>query len=88
LLASVTQLYTTWMIVSSGRGYVIFFADRDLKSAPILWSSTKIKRVVRSSLAAEALIAVDCADAMYYARAMIKEILNIENMRMTHVTLK
>ena len=52
--------------VSSGGGYVIFLVDKDLRSAPISWSRTKIKRVVRSSLAAEALIAVDCADRMYY----------------------
>ena len=51
--------------VSSGGGYVIFVADKELRSAPVLWTSTKIKRVVRSSLAAEALIAVDCVDAMY-----------------------
>ena len=72
--------------VSSGGGYIIFLADRDLKSALISWKSTKIKRVVRSSLAAETLIAVDYADAMYNVRAMIKEILNLENMRMTLVT--
>ena len=71
--ASVTQLYTTWMIVSSAGRYVIFLADRDLKSATILWSSTKIKRVVRSSLSVEAPIAVDCTDAIYYVKAMIKE---------------
>ena len=72
--------------VSSGGGYVIFLADADLRSAPISWTSTKIKRVVRSSLAAEALIAVDCADAMYYVRAMVEEILNIKNMKMRIIT--
>ena len=34
-------------------------------------------------MAAEALIAVDCTDAMYHIRAMIKEILNMEKMKMT-----
>ena len=61
--------------VSSGGGYIIFLVDRELKLAPILWTSTKFKRVVQSSLAAEALIAVDCAYTMYYVRAMINEIL-------------
>ena len=73
------------MIVSSGRGYIIFLADKGLRSAPVSWTSTKIKRVVRSSLAAEALIAVECADAMYYIKAMIGEILKSE-VRMVLVT--
>ena len=64
--------------VSSGGGYIIFLADTDLRAAPISWTSTKIKRVVRSSLAAEALIAVDCADAMYHVKAMIREIMTME----------
>lgn len=64
--------------VSSGGGYIIFIADKELRSAPVSWTSTKIKRVVRSSLAAEALIAVECADAMYYIKAMIREILTLE----------
>ena len=64
--------------VSSGGGYIIFIADKELRSAPVSWTSTKIKRVVRSSLAAEALIAVECADAMYYIKAMIREILTME----------
>ena len=70
--------------VSSGGGYMIFLADCDLKSAPMSQTSTKIKRIVRSSLAVEALITVDCADAMYYIRAIIKEILNIENITDSH----
>ena len=71
--------------VSSGGGYIIFLADKGLRSAPVSWTSTKIKRVVRSSLAAEALIAVECADAMYYIKAMIGEILKSE-VRMVLVT--
>ena len=63
--------------VSSGGGYIIFLVDEDLRAAPIIWTSTKIKRVVRSSLAAEALIAVDCADAMIYIKSLVEEIMNI-----------
>ena len=37
-------------------------------------------------MAAEALIAVDCADAMFYVQAMIEEILSIKNMKMTIIT--
>ena len=62
--------------VSSGGGYVIFLVDEQLRSVPIMWTSMKIKRVVRSSLAAEALIAVDCADAMIFMKQMVEEIMD------------
>ena len=52
--------------VSSGGGSIIFLVDEALRSAPISWTSTKIKRVVRSYLAADPLIAVDCTEAMCY----------------------
>ena len=63
-------------VVSSGGGYIIFLADKELQSSPVTWSSTKIKRVVRSSLAVEALIAVDCADSMTYVKGLLEEITN------------
>ena len=62
--------------VSSGGGYVVFLVDEQLRSAPIMWTSMKIKRVVRSSLAAEALIAVDCADAMIFIKQLVEEIMD------------
>ena len=62
--------------VSSGGGYIIFLVDEEIKSALVMWSSTKIKRIVRSSLAAEALIAVECADAMMYIKSVMREVTN------------
>ena len=64
--------------VLSGGGYIVFLVDEQLRSAPIMWTSTKIKRVVRSLLAAEALIAVDCADSMIYIKTLVEEIMNID----------
>ena len=64
--------------VLSGGGYIVFLVDEQLSSAPIMWTSMKIRRVVRSSLAAEALIAVDCADAMIYIKTLVEEIMNVE----------
>ena len=47
------------MVLSEG-GYVVFLMDEQLRSEWIMWmTSTKIKRVVRRSLIAEALIALD-----------------------------
>ena len=56
-------------------------ADHNLRSATITWSSTKLKRVVRSSLAAEALIAVDCVDTMMYIKTLTEEIMNVQDGR-------
>ena len=72
--------------MSLGGGYIIFLADKELQSSPVTWSSTKIKRVVRSSLAAEALIAVDCADSMTYVNGLLEEITNKKEIRQTIVT--
>ncbi|CAG2226054.1 unnamed protein product [Mytilus edulis] len=45
--------------VSSAGGYVIFLRGQNGKNCPISWSSKKIRRVVKSTLAAEALSLVD-----------------------------
>ena len=41
--------------VSSGCGFVILLADSEGNSCPLAWASNKVKRVVKSTLAAEAL---------------------------------
>ncbi len=52
--------------VSSAGGYVVFLRGKNGHCAPIAWSSKKIKRVVKSSLAAECLAMVDGIDASIY----------------------
>ena len=65
--------------VLSGGGYIVFLVDKELRSAPIVWSSTKIKRIVRSSLAAKALKAVECSDIIVYIKSPVKEVMKIED---------
>ena len=62
--------------VSSGRGHVIFLADENLRSAPLAWTVNKVKRVVTSTLAAEALSLHACINHAIYIRHVIAEALN------------
>ena len=55
-------------------GNIIFLTDGS-KSCPLQWSSTRIKRVVRSTIAAEALALADtCANTTYLA-ALVSSVL-------------
>ncbi|MES9884879.1 MAG: hypothetical protein ABW185_28885 [Sedimenticola sp.] len=56
--------------VSSAGGFVVFILGKNGCCSPIAWSSTKIKRVVKSSLAAESLAMVDGIDASIYLRVV------------------
>jgi len=54
-------------------GFVIFLRDSAGKSSPIFWQSKKIRRVVKSTLAAETLALVDCACTAVYIRQVLAE---------------
>ena len=48
--------------------FIVFLCDKYDRCAPISWGSTRIKRIVRSTLAAETLILNDgCDEALYTA---------------------
>ena len=47
-------------------GYIIFLVDSDGHRCPIFWQSRKIRRVVKSTLAAETLALLDGAEASYF----------------------
>ena len=51
----------------------MFFGDEFGNCGPILWKSNTIKRVVRSTLAAETCAAVDGLDAAYFISRIFKE---------------
>ena len=53
-------------------GNVIFLTDGK-SAAPIQWSSNKIKRVVRSTIAAEALALSDACDSAQYLTSLLNE---------------
>ena len=54
--------------------YLVFIVDDKRKCNLISWQSKKIKRIVRSSLAAETLALSDCIDAAVYISTLYSEI--------------
>ena len=49
--------------------------DSDGNAAPIHWQSKKIRRIVKSTLAAECLSMEDAVDAAYYIKNILMEVL-------------
>ena len=58
-------------------GFVVFLGDKDGKVAPIQWQSKRIKRVVKSTLAAECLALEEAVDHAYYMKCIVSDILNV-----------
>ena len=56
-------------------GYLIFLVGENQKSSLLNWQSKRIKRVVRSSLAAETLALSDAIDDGVYIAELVSELL-------------
>ena len=65
--------------VSSAGGYIIFLKGSNGRLCPISWASKKIKRVVKSTLAAEALALVEGLDACYFVKSILQEMIKVKN---------
>jgi len=63
--------------VSSSMAFVIFLVGDGRQCCPLSWSANKIKRVVRSTLAAEALSLQEGMEEVIYIRTMMIELLGI-----------
>ena len=59
-------------------GCIILLADEDYNAVPIAWASKRIKRVVRSTLSAETMAAVDALDTAYLIKKILQEIVSHE----------
>ena len=55
-------------------GFVIFLKDKNKRRCPIFWQSRKLRRVVKSTLSAETLALVECAEAASYLGRIIMDI--------------
>ena len=55
-------------------GFIILLRDPVGSRCPIYWQTRKIRRVVKSTLAAEALALLDCAEAAVYVAAVMSEL--------------
>lgn len=60
---------------SNAEGFIIFLVGEDGKSCLLTWVTKKIIRVVKSTLAAETLVALDAVDMRYYLGSVLSEIL-------------
>ena len=55
-------------------GFIIFLQDGTGAHCPIVWQSRKIRRVVKSTLAAETLALVECVDSAVYIKEILSEL--------------
>ena len=64
--------------VDSCGGHIVFLSDRDDRSAPIAWHSGKVKRVVRSTLAAETVSLLAGIEEAIYLRELLTFCLGVK----------
>ena len=58
-------------------GYIIFISDDSGHRCPVTWQSRKVRRVVKSTLAAETLALLDAAETGVYLATLMKQLLNL-----------
>ena len=63
---------------SSQGGYIIFLADERGSVSPICWSSRKLRRVCRSTVAAETMAMLDAIDACIWLSHIISEVVDCD----------
>lgn len=61
----------------STAGYIVWLMDCHGKCSPLSWHAGKIKRVVRSTIAAEALSLQEGLESAFYYRKMLEDILGV-----------
>ena len=59
-------------------GFIILLSDKYSNVTPIAWSSINLKRVARSTIAAEALALSDGCDTSYFVASLTKEMIFTE----------
>ena len=60
---------------SSQGGFIILLSNKYNNVAPIAWSSIKLKRVARSTIAAETLALSDGCDTSFFVASLTKEMI-------------
>ena len=59
--------------------FIILLVDSEHSIAPISWSSTKIRRIARSTVTAETLALLNGCDAAFYYSKLLSEILGLDD---------
>ena len=62
----------------SQAGQIIFLSDSRNNCCPVYWNSSKIKRVVRSRLAAETLALSDGCDVTFYVNKLLSKLVHAD----------
>ena len=57
-------------------GFLVFLSDKFNNIVPITWSSTKLKRVARSTLAAETLALSDGCNMSFFIASLAKKMIS------------
>ena len=73
---------------SSTGGRVVFLSGEGDKCCPISWSSTKIKRVVRSTLAAETLSLADGCEGVFVIGCLLTELIYGKSDQQNRIPIK
>ena len=60
-------------------GYVIFLVDSHGMKCPLSWQSKKVRRVVKSTLAAETLALLDAAEEGIYIAELLSELVGLDS---------
>ena len=66
-------------------GQLVFITDKEHRSCPIAWNSSKIKLIVRSMLAAETLSLTDGCDTSFYVTQIVNHVYQ-QNFKNTMIT--
>ena len=78
LLTFCDTLFANLTYGGSQEGIIVFLGDRNGNVLPLSWSFRRLKRVVKSTLAAETLILVEAAEKSFWLTRIINEILNVD----------
>ena len=65
---------------------IIFLKDEDGKKCPIYWQTRKLKRVVKSTLAAETMALLEGAEASVYIKNIMTQLLGQNNIKIQCMT--
>ena len=69
-------------------GYVVFLVGENKKAVPIAWSSHRLKRVVKSTHAAETLALVDGVEAAIFYRKFLLDLLSRDNYTIADIPIE
>ena len=87
IFAYTDAAYTNLCDGVSSAGEHIIFSQNNNENSILSWSSTKIKRIVKCSTAAECLARIEGIEQTLYLKALICDILKLKNDNLTIIAM-